>query len=137
MKNSLLLLLFVSLFSCKEKQLTPEDIKPSVGKWRLTAVQPVGKNEWELVTQSGQHQFEIRYDGVILDATGLPQCCGPKFLKVNGKLFTIEPKESLPNNPLCAFVSCAFCETWEMDLQENILIINYCQGLGRSRYEKI
>lgn len=137
MKNIVWLLLFVGLFSCKEKQLTPEDIKPLVGKWRLTAVQPVGKNEWEFVTQSGQHQFEIRYDGVVLYPDGLPMCCGPKYLKVNGKVFTIVPKEGLPNNPLCALVNCVGCETLDMDLQGEVLITGTCNGSGRSQFEKI
>ncbi len=136
MKNILLLFLFIGFFSCKEKELTPEDIKPLVGNWRITATQPAGKNEWEYVTQSSQHQFEIRYDGVILDPNGLPACCGPKFLNVNGKRFTIVPKESLPDNPVCALVNCAACETWHMDLKEDVLTISYCNGLGRSRFAK-
>lgn len=136
MKNILLLLLFVSSFSCKEKQLTPEELQPLVGKWRLSAVQQEGK-DWEVVTQSGQHQFEIRYDGVILDSNGLPNCCSPKSLKVNGKLFPIEPKESLPNNPTCALVNCFACETWDIDLQGNTLVLSSCLGANRSRYEKL
>ena len=74
MKNILLVFLFIGFFSCKEKELTPEDIKPLVGKWQITATQPAGSTEWEYVTQSGEHQFEIRYDGVILDANGLHAC---------------------------------------------------------------
>jgi hypothetical protein len=136
MKKLILVLFLVGLFGCKEKQLSPEELQPLVGKWRLSAVQPTGKN-WEYVTQSGQYQFEIRYDGVILDANGLPACCAPKSLKVNGKLFTIEPKESLPNNPLCALVSCAACETWDIDLQNDTLIVSYCEGSGRNRFVRM
>ena len=135
--NKLILLLFlVSLLGCKEKSLSPEELQPLIGKWRLSAVQSNGK-DWEYVTQSGQHQFEIRYDGVILDQNGLPTCCAPKFLKVNGKLFTIEPKESLPNNPSCALIKCAACETWDIDLKANTFILSSCLGNNRNRFEKI
>lgn len=137
MRNILLVLFLAGLFSCKEKQLSPEELQPLVGKWRVTAIQPAGKTEWEFVTQSGQHQFEIRYDGVILGPDGLPICCGPKYLKVNGKVFTIVPKEGLPDNPLCALVNCVGCDTLDMDLQGDVLTTNTCNGSGRSRYERI
>lgn len=136
MKKLILVLFLVSLLGCKEKSLSPEELQPLVGKWRLSAVQPNGK-DWEFVTQSGQHQFEIRYDGVILDSNGLPACCSPKSLKVNGKLFTIEPKESLPNNPQCALVNCIACEIWDIDLQGNTFILSSCLGNNRNRFEKI
>ncbi|NBB18089.1 hypothetical protein GVN20_01870 [Runella sp. CRIBMP] len=137
MKNLLLLVFLVGMVGCREKALSPEELQPLVGKWRLSAVQPTGKNEWEDVTQSSQYQFEIRYDGVILDQNSLPACCAPKYLSVNGKTFTIVPKESLPNNPQCALVSCLACDTWNMDLQGDKLIVSYCEGSGRNRFVKL
>ena len=129
--------LVLGVFSCKEKQLTPEEIQPLVGKWRVTAIERADKKEWEYVTQSGQHQFEIRYDGVVLDSKGLSTCCGPLYLTINGKKFSIVPKETVPDNPICALINCVYCETWNMDLQDNVLTISYCNGLARVRYVKI
>ena len=134
-KNLLLLLIFVSLVGCNEKHLSPEEIQPLVGKWRLDAVEPAEDvKRWETVPLKNAYYFEVRYDGVILDANGLPACCAPKYLKINQKQFTIEPKESLPTNPQCALVLCAACDTWNMDLQGDTLIVTYCEGSGRNRF---
>ncbi len=134
-KNLLLLLIFVSLVGCNEKHLSPEEIQPLVGKWRLDAVEPAEEvKRWETVPLKNAYYLEVRYDGVILDANGLPACCAPKYLKINQKQFTIEPKESLPTNPQCALVLCAACDTWNMDLQGDTLIVTYCEGSGRNRF---
>lgn len=138
MKSILLLFLLVFVSSCKEKYLITEDIQPLVGKWRLVAVESVGKNEWQYVTQNKEYEFEIRYDGVVLWPNGLPACCAPNKLDINGKTFKIVPKSRLPENPQCALVNCVYCETWYMDLQDDLLTIRYCNGgVGRARYTKI
>lgn len=138
MKNILLLILFIACFSCKDKYLTPEIVQPLVGKWRVVAVEPVGKNEWQYVTQNREYEFEIRYDGVVLWPNGLPACCAPNKLNINGKTFKIEPQSRLPENPQCSLVNCVYCETWYMDLQDDVLTIRYCNGgVGRARYTKI
>jgi hypothetical protein len=138
MKNFLLLLVFVSLAGCKERDLSPEEIQPLVGKWRLDAVEPAEDvKRWEIVPPKNAYLFEIRYDGVILDANGLPACCAPKYLKKGKKVFLIEPKEALPQNPQCALVSCLACDTWNMDLQGDTLIVSYCSGSGRNRFVRM
>jgi hypothetical protein len=138
MKNFLSLLIFVSLVGCNKKHLSPEEIRPLVGKWRLDAVEPAETvKRWETVLQKDAYYFEIRYDGVILDANGLPACCAPKYLKMNQKLFLIEPKESLPQNPKCALVLCLACDTWNLDLQGDTLIMSYCTSEGRNRFVRM
>lgn len=138
MKNIVwIFFLVLGIFSCKEKHLSPEDIKPLVGKWQATAIERAEKKEWEYITQNGQNHLEIRYDGVILDANGLPMCCSPRYLNLNGKRFSIVPKERVPDNSICALVNCAYCETWNMDLQNDVLTVSHCKGLGRVRYIKI
>lgn len=138
MKNLLLLVIFVSLVGCNEKRLSPEDIQPLVGKWRLDAVENANDGKgWETVPLKNAYYFEVRYDGVILDANGLPACCAPKYLNMNRKWFTIEPKETLPFNPECIAVSCLACDTWNLDLQGDTLIVSYCEGKGRNRFVRI
>ena len=103
MKNFLLLLILASLVGCNEKNLSPEDIQPMLGPWRLEAVEHAQEvKSWEIVPLENTYYFKIRYDGVILDANGLPACCAPKYLNINQKRFTIEPEETLPSNPQCA-----------------------------------
>ena len=138
MKNLLLLLVLLSLIGCKEKKLSPEAIQPLVGKWRLDAVEPAEDvKRWEIVPLKNAYYFEVRYDGVILDANGLPACCAPKYLKMNQKTFLIEPKETLAPNPQCALVLCVTCDTWNMELQNDTLIVSYCTGSGRNRFVRM
>ncbi|MFN3379164.1 MAG: hypothetical protein ACK41O_06885, partial [Runella zeae] len=61
---------------------------------------------------------------------GLPACCAPSSLLFNGQKFVIEPKESLPQNPRCALVLCMACDTWDMNLQNDTLIVRYCSSAG-------
>ncbi|WP_428667992.1 hypothetical protein [Runella sp.] len=137
MKPILLLLFLAVLVGCKEKYLAPEDIQPLVGTWRLEAEER-GEDvkRWEPVAQNNSYSFTVRYDGVILAANGFQVCCAPKYLKMNQKLFAIEPKEKLPFNPECIAVSCLACDTWDMDLQGDTLIVNYC-GSVRSRFVRM
>ncbi|AEI47597.1 hypothetical protein [Runella slithyformis] len=138
MRNILLVLFLTVLFSCREKKLSPEDIQPLVGTWRLEAVEPAEEvNRWEIVPLQNAYYFKVRYDGVILDANGLPTCCAPKYLKTGKKVFLIEPKEAISQNPQCALVLCLACDTWNMDLQGDTLIVSYCEGNGRNRFVRM
>ena len=131
MKTFLVFLLSVVLLSCGDKKLGPEEISPLVGKWRLEAVEEAtGEKKWKPISAKEGYVFEVRYDGVILDAGGLPACCAPSSLLFNGQKFVIEPKESLPQNPSCALVLCMACDTWEMNLQNDTLIVRYCSSAG-------
>ncbi|MBB3838621.1 hypothetical protein FHS57_002627 [Runella defluvii] len=130
--------LVLGVFSCKEKQLTPEEIQPLVGKWKLDAIEPAGDvRKWESVASKDGYVFEIRYDGVILDANGLPACCVPSYLVYQGNKFTIEPKEKLAPNPSCALVLCMACDTWYLELENGQLITNACNSGGRNRFTRL
>ncbi|MFN8345455.1 MAG: hypothetical protein U0X91_10650 [Spirosomataceae bacterium] len=138
MKNILLLLFLMGLFSCKEQHLSPEEIQPLVGRWRLDAIDPSGQgSQWESVPLKNAYYFQVRYDGVILEDNGLPACCAPKYLKLNQKLFTIEPKEALTANPQCALVLCLACDTWNIELTGDTLIVSYCDVKGRNRFVRM
>lgn len=138
MKALWTLLFCLLLFSCNEKYLSPEEIQPLVGKWRLEAVEPAGDvKKWETVAPKDGYVFEIRYDGVILDANGLPACCTPKYLVFQEKKFSIEPKEPLASNGMCASVLCVACDTWYLELQDNKLIVNHCNLGGRNRFVRM
>lgn len=140
MKNVVwIFFLLVGIFSCKEKQLTPEEIQPLVGKWKLDAIEPAGDvKKWEPVASKDGYVFEIRYDGVILDANGLPACCVPSYLVYQGNKFTIEPKEKLAPNPSCALVLCMACDTWYLEIENGQLITNAsCNSGGRNRFTRL
>ena len=140
MKAKLLLFFLVTviLWSCDEKRLAPDEIKPVVGKWVLNAVMQAGDAKpWEPIARKDATVFEIRYDGVILNANGLPACCVPKYLVYQGKKFTIEPKEKLASNPSCALVLCLACDTWYLELENDQLILNQCNSGGRNRYARL
>ncbi|HAK76023.1 MAG TPA: hypothetical protein DCR35_14970 [Runella sp.] len=139
MKNVVwIFFLLVGIFSCKEKQLTPEEIQPLVGKWKLDAIEPAGDvKKWEPVASKDGYVFEIRYDGVILDANGLPACCVPSYLVYQGNKFTIEPKEKLAPNPSCALVLCMACDTWYLELENGQLVTNACNSGGRNRFTRL
>ena len=139
MKNVVwIFFLVLGIFSCKEKQLTPEEIQPLVGRWKLNAIEPAGDvKKWEPVASKDGYVFEIRYDGVILDANGLPACCAPKYLMFQGNKFTIEPKDPLATNPMCALVLCFACDTWYLELENGQLITNLCNSGGRNRFTRL
>lgn len=139
MKNVVwIFFLVLGIFSCKEKQLTPEEIQPLVGKWKLDAIEPAGDTKkWESVASKDGYIFEIRYDGVILDANGLPACCVPSYLIYQGNKFTIEPKEKLAPNPTCALVLCLACDTWYLEIENGQLITNACNSGGRNRFTRM
>lgn len=137
-KRLLFFLAIVILGSCDEKRLAPDEIKPVVGKWMLNAVKQAGDaKQWEPIASKDGYVFEIRYDGVILDANGLPACCVPSYLVYQGKKFTIEPKEKLAPNPSCALVLCLACDTWYLELENDQLILNQCNSGGRNRYARL
>lgn len=137
MKHIVLVLFLAVTVGCKEKYLAPEDIQPLVGTWRLDAIEPAEDvKRWEIVPLKDAYSFKIRYDGVILDANGLPACCAPNYLKTDNKVFQIEPKEALPQNPQCALVLCLACDTWNMDVQGDTLIVSYCTS-GRNRFVRM
>ena len=130
--------LVLGIFSCKEKQLTPEEIQPLVGKWKLDAIEQAGDaKKWESITSKDGYVFEIRYDGVILDANGLPACCVPSYLVYQGNKFTIEPKAKLAPNPSCALVFCNACDTWYLEIENGQLITNLCNSGGRNRFTRL
>ena len=137
-KGLLFFLVTVILWSCDEKRLAPDEIKPVVGKWMLNSVKQGGDaKQWELITPKDATVFEIRYDGVVLDADGLPACCAPKYLVYQGKKFTVEPKKKLAPNPSCALVLCLACDTWYLELENGQLITDLCNTGVRSRYTKL
>lgn len=138
MKQIFIFVLLVLTFSgCKkeENQDPLPEIKTIVGKWRLDAYERIvnGEKVWEKVTGEPSY-LSFRFDGVILGKDGLPTCCAPTSFTLNGILFNIVPKAKLPENPQCALVDCYSCPIWEMEQNEDQLILSYCIGPSRARY---
>lgn len=129
MRASLFLLMLTAvLFSCKKDEIIPDPaIENIVGKWRLKAYEQEvnGVKSWSNVPDSASYTLGFRFDGVILDHSGLPACCVPDRYYVNEMLFKVVPKAKLDVNPVCAFSLCmANPDPWNIVQNGNELIIN-------------
>jgi hypothetical protein len=138
MRRLFYITLFLSvMLSCKKDSLDVmgmADMDPVSGKWFLSQVERASvdnKNVWEYVSAAQTDTIAFRSDGVILQADGLPMCCAPKSLIINGSLLDIKPQSPLPANPYCANVSCAYCPVWEITLTGNEMIVSSCNDLRR------
>ncbi|MCF0075736.1 hypothetical protein LZD49_35020 [Dyadobacter sp. CY261] len=130
-----IILLFV-LVACEKDSPKPDpEIKTIVGKWKHTAYEKNvnGSNIW--VPIDGEPNYIVfRYDGVILDSNGCPNCA-PKSYYVNGKLFEVIPKEAISISSQCPIVDCIGCATWDIDQSDNELIVTLCEPSNtKSKY---
>ncbi len=139
MKYLLFFLLFLSMANCREKNAAPETLQPLVAKWRLVAYERTenGKKVWKEADPQYPSYLSFRFDGVVLDSKGLPYCCAPGALNINGKLFEIKPQANIPDNPTCALIDCIGCPIWDITLTGDEFILNLC-GIGSvSKYVRI
>jgi hypothetical protein len=139
--KQILFLLVISMMLSGCKKDRNEDPLPEVanifGKWRLMEIEKTenGKTSWNPVVYYDEPTYlSFRYDGVILDNKGLPQCCGPDSLKINGVPFKIVPRSDLPLNPTCAYVDCAGCPVWDITQTGDEIIISTCATFPRHKY---
>jgi hypothetical protein len=123
-----LLMLTAVLFSCKKDKIIPDAaIESIVGKWRLKAYEQDvnGVKSWVNVPDSASYTLGFRFDGVILDHSGLPACCVPDRYYVNEALFKVVPQAKLDVNPICAYSLCmANSAPWNIVQNGDELIIN-------------
>ena len=134
------LLLFLVLAGCNRvEKVSPEALKPLVGRWQLVAQRNLQseEKEWVEVPAAEASFLIIRYDGVVLDAEGRGLCCGPGTLKLNGTEYPIEPKAEVPFNDVCALVNCAGCPVWDIALDGDTFVLTGCWGGGQSRYARV
>ncbi|GAB3167815.1 hypothetical protein GCM10027291_15350 [Telluribacter humicola] len=111
-----------------------------MGQWKLVAHEQTlnGVTQWVDVPNDQKNTLHFRYDGVVLNDKGLPKCCGPSALRIDGQHFKIEPKEPLPNNPDCALIFCGTCEEWNILVQGDEFIHSCPESQsGRSRYIRV
>jgi hypothetical protein len=129
MKKLLFLLVLMNMLSnCKKDNTDPSPvIENIVGKWRIEANEQEvnGVNVWVNVPDSTAYSISFRFDGVILDNSGLPACCVPDRYYVNEVLFKVIPKAKLDVNPVCAYSLCiADPAPWNITQNGDELIIN-------------
>ncbi|KAA0991289.1 hypothetical protein [Dyadobacter aurulentus] len=129
--TKLLFALTIPLFllACKKDSPKPDPtIQTIVGTWKHTAYEKNvnGVKTWAPIDVE-PHYMTFRSDGLIVDSNGLPQCCAPKAYYVNGVLFEVQPKETVPVNDQCGLVDCISCDTWNIEQTENELIVTICQ----------
>ena len=122
-----LYLLLVHVGCHRVEKVSPEALKPLVGRWQL--VDSAGGGSYPIVI--------IRYDGLLLDSHGSYLCCGPRMVRFNGTEYPFEPREQVPSNETCALNRCvAWCPVWDIALDGNALVLTDCWG-GRSRYARM
>lgn len=129
------LFLFVTIAALACKKDDPEAIIAKVsGSWQLVAREDVAgdKNVWVDVPQANQTVLAFREDGDLIDVTGLPVCCGPRSLSIDGNVIKISPKKEVLDG-MCMYVNCAYCETWGIETHGDEIIVSYC-GMSRTRY---
>ena len=138
MKTIFYFLIFVVWLSCKEKNIPAPILKPLVGKWRLVANEYL-ENGQKIWRNAGKQSYIIsfRFDGVILQEDGLPVCCGPISLSINGENYRISPQENLPVNPTCFLVDCVGCDVWDIALTDDSFILDVCKIGARSKFERV
>jgi hypothetical protein len=141
MREILFLLVILMIFSaCKKDGPDPApEIESIVGKWRLKALEKTedGQKIWEEINIGAEPSYiSFRFDGVLLDHKGLPFCCQPDSLTLNGNPFKIVPKAKLPDNPVCSVINCATCPNWEIQQNGNEITIASCLNFVGRKYEK-
>jgi hypothetical protein len=140
MKWLFYLILFL-MISCKDEetaQFSATRLETLAGTWRLTAEEQgfVGQISWRDITSDSATNLTFRSDGIVLNALGLPFCCAPNALTINGKFLEIKPVEPLPANVECQLVNCPKCPIWDIVVTGNEMILSSCNA-ARRRYVRI
>jgi hypothetical protein len=130
------LFLFVAMSALACKKDDPDtQLSKIAGKWEMVAREELveGKYVWKDVQSASPTILVFRPDGLVTDTNGLPQCCGPNSLSIDGNLVKIVPKGNVPYNEMCERVNCAACETLGIETKGNEIVISSC-GRIRARY---
>ena len=132
------LFLFVTTAALACKKDDPETpLSKIAGTWELVAREELADGEyiWKDVQPASYDILVFRSDGLITDTNGLPRCCGPNSLSIDGNLVKIIAKGKVPYNAMCELVNCAACETLSIETNGNELIISAC-GMPRTKHVK-
>lgn len=136
-------LLMISMAACKSNEEANLnygiDSYGITGTWRLTGVEQgaVGQNSsWVDLSADSTKDVIFRYDFVLMTPTGLPACCAPTSLTINGNFVEIKPTTALAPNPDCSKINCTNCLIWDLKLSGNEMIISRC-NTPRARYKRI
>lgn len=129
-------LIFTGVFGCKSEDANVK-LPPSVaelgGPWKLIAEEQgfVGQSAWVDVKQDSAYNIIFRSDGLLLNAKGLPACCAPTSLTINGIFFEIKPSGQLAPNPECTSVKCTNCPLWDIQIAGSEMTITKCKDVKR------
>jgi hypothetical protein len=137
-------ILFISMFTCTNKDM---DVQNSIvaetiaGNWKLVAEEQgfIGQSQstWSAVKQDSTYNIGFLPNGVLLDFKGIPACCAPTSLTINGTFYEVKPSGGqLAPNPDCAKVNCSYCPIWEIKLTGNEMIVGTCNS-ARKKYQRI
>jgi len=134
-------ILFTAMFGCKSAETDVQSLAAAggiAGKWKLVAEEQgfVGQSTWATVKEDSAYNIIFRNDGLLLNSKGLPACCGPTSLTINGSFFEVKPTGQLAPNPECALVNCANCPLWDIQITGNEMTVTRCKDL-KKKYLRI
>ena len=118
----------IILFGCKKDDPEPvAEIKPLAGSWDLKAIEKInnGVATWENVSVLDASYLTFRFDGVLMDSNGKPECCPPDLLVINGSKVHVKPLADMTNER-CILADCNGCAAWNIQINGSELILKTC-----------
>ena len=80
------------------------------------------------VSVAGESDVSFRHDGVILNSSGLPNCCAPKAYQVNGEWFVVNKDTAKEVSEQCGPVDCMGCPTWNiLETNDELIVFSGCE----------
>lgn len=135
--RQLLIFIFITIAASACKKDDPDNqLNMIAGSWEPVAREELvdGKYVWKDVPPASHYILTFRPDGLITDVNGLPHCCGPNSLSIDGNLIKIIPKGKVPYNAMCELVNCIACETLVIETHSDEMIIVSACGGSKTKY---
>ena len=121
--------------SCKKSKLStvPDGL---TGKWRLVSreITQNGTTKWQNPAPTDSRFLYFSKYGEAVNSSGYLIACGPTSLEINGSIHKIEFHSDQEKSPF--FILCADCSIWNIDLEQNELVLNKCAPQSRTKYKK-
>lgn len=125
------LLFILTLLSQACKKDTPEPVYPLnliAGDWNMTAQWNKDTNDWTTLPATEQEIVRFRNDGLQVNKNDKAFCCLTFEYVINGVEVKLDIKGGIPYISGCEVIDCYACETLNMVVKDDTLIIEYCNG---------
>jgi hypothetical protein len=123
------------IIACKKDDYSPVPYI-LVGKWKMVASEkPVNSGtEWQNTPAKDSIYLRFSAYGEVIDSGGNRIMCGPTALEINGKPYKIKFKSPVETGIYLGL--CAQCDTWNIALNGNEIVLNNCSPSYRKKYVK-